>query len=285
VGVATLASLAGCFGSREGSSSFTARSQRLSEGNLTEAFTEQPADLSASQSALVDELVANETAVRFGNQQSEPFEDRTYVVSNGTYYLINRAEAGVETVDRDVLRAQRVNASDVAGDAVSLDSFPDSDHRPVRRTVVFAFRGQPDGYVFHSPPENTTTLRPDLEHEFVEYQDEFFRLSLTEETVDADRYEYSLTEIAADPQEFERYITSRRNITRLSSDDLTAETRAVFDDLTEGGEYDAFSPFSEAEQAMLDRLDVSQKGIGTDERKIAYDGSYYEITVSWSHGD
>lgn len=285
VGVAALASLTGCFGSREGSSSFTARSQRLSEGNVTEAFAAQPADFSASQSALVDEVVSNGTAVRFGNHRSEPFEDGTYVVSNGTYYLINRVTAGRETVERDVLRAQRVNASDVAGEAVSLDSFPDGDHRPVRRTVVFAFRGQPDGYVFHSPPDDTSTLRPDLEHEFVEYQNELFRLSVTNESVEADRHEYSATEIAAGPQEFETYVNTRRNVTRISPAELPPETRAVFDRILQEEEYEAWTQFSEAEQDVLDRLDVSQKGIGTDKREIQYNGSYYEITVRWAHGD
>ena len=257
----------------------------LSEGNVTEALAEQPADLSDAQSALVDELVSNGTAVRFGNQRSELFEDGTYIVSNGTYYLINRVETRTESVERPVLRARRVNSSDIAGDAVPLDSYSAGEYRPVRRTVIFAFRGHPNGYVFHSPPEDTSQLRPELAYEYVEYQDAFFRLSLTEEVVEADRYEYSITELAADPQAFEAYIRRRRNITRISPGDLSPETRDVFDHVVQRGEYDAWSPFSEAEQDVLDRLDVTQKGIGTDERTIAYNGSYYEITVRWSHGD
>ena len=285
VGSVITTSLAGCFGSREGSSSFTVRSRMLSEGNVTEALAEQPADLSDAQSALVDELVSNGTAVRFGNQRSELFEDGTYIVSNGTYYLINRVETRTESVERPVLRARRVNSSDIAGDAVPLDSYSAGEYRPVRRTVIFAFRGHPNGYVFHSPPEDTSQLRPELAYEYVEYQDAFFRLSLTEEVVEADRYEYSITELAADPQAFEAYIRRRRNITRISPGDLSPETRDVFDHVVQRGEYDAWSPFSEAEQDVLDRLDVTQKGIGTDERTIAYNGSYYEITVRWSHGD
>ena len=285
VGSVIAASLAGCFGSREGSSGFTARSRRLSEGNVTEAFAEQPADLSAAQSALVDDLVSNETAIRVGNQRSELFEDGTYVVSNGTYYLINRVETGSESVERPVLRAHRVNSSDIVGEAVPLDSYSDGDYRPVRRTVIFAFRGHPNGYVFHSPPEDTSQLRPDPAYEYVEYQDEFFRLTLTEKVVDADRYEYSITELAAGSQEFEAYIRRKRNITRISPRELPPETRDVFDQIIQRDEYDAWSPFSDAEQDVLDRLDVTQKGIGTDKRTIAYNGSYYEIIVRWSHGD
>lgn len=284
-GVATLASVAGCLGSRSGSSMFTVRSQKLSDGNVTDAFAAQPADLSAAQSAVVDELVANGTAVRYGERQSERFENGSYILSNGTYYQLSRTETGVETVERVVLEAAQVSSSEAERDAVPIDYYTDPDRRPVRRAVVTAFRGRPEQYVFHSPPAETSKLRPEPNHEFVEYQDEYFRLSVTETEVDADRYEYSLTDVATDEREFETVVTDHQTIIQLSSDELATETRTLLDELTERGEHDASSPFSEAEQNTLDLLNVSQKGVGSDQRVIRYDQSYYRITVQWSHVD
>jgi hypothetical protein len=285
VGVATLASVAGCLGSREGSSMFTARSQKLSDGNVTDAFAKQPPEFSDAQSGVVDELLSNGTAVRFGDEQSELFENESYILSNGTYYQINQTEAGVETVERVVLRAEQVSSTDIEREPVSLDYYTDADRRPVRRAVITAFRGRPEQYVFHSPPADTSQLRPEPDHAFVEYQDEYFQLSLATTDVDADRYEYSLVDVATDERAFETVVTDQQTIIQLSSDELTAETQALFDEITQRGKYDASSPFSEAEQDALDLLNVSQKGTGSDERLTRYNQSYYRITVQWSHVD
>jgi len=284
-GLAGLTGLSGCLSSVE----FTITSTEIPDGNFASFLARDETDLSATQAKLVDELLANESAVRFAYEADDLLKPGTYVRAENAYYQMQRTDAGTETVVRDVLQAEAVTESEAAGKAVSYEQYTGPNERPVLDAVITAFRGHPVPHVFHSPANETPQLRPTLQHEYVEYMDEQFRLSLSETEVHVDQYEYSVTQMADDEQAFEAYLREDRDIIRLSSDELRAETAEVFDKITTTGRYrgsdDALSPFSQAETEVLEQLEISQKGSGTDTRYMSYDGSLYEVVVTWSHSD
>lgn len=282
VGAAGLTSLSGClFLDRGPGGGFDLYVTEIAGRNLVNAFVTPKSELSPAQASVVVDLEEDAAAVGYGDRW---FSDGEFVRVEGSYFRISVGSAGEGTVRRPALRVVEVTESEADGEAVPLDEYGGADYDAVRRAVITEIRGDRGHHVFFGPPERTPQLRPEIEHEYVEHQDRYFRLAIAEEEVEARKVEYAWETVSADGDELEALIREERDVVEISAEELSDEERAILENALVD-KYSGALPYSDAEKRVFDLLNVSPKSNGVDERVFRYDGRYHRAEISWWHSD
>lgn len=214
----------------------------------------------------------------------QAFENETHVHVDDSYVRIVVEHDGTERVSRPVLTAGGVDEPPADEQAVAMDRYRSDAQRLVERAVVTAHRGAPEEVVL-DPDTQPAELDPEPEHRYVEYQGEKYRLSIDNRMVAIDRYRYEWDEVATTRDEFSEYLREAHYVADADEADLSAEGRNILAEAKNSPPYEATAPFDDAEEEVLDLLDVDRQDVGEVKRFLRFEGSYYRARIHWWHSD
>jgi hypothetical protein len=222
----------------------------------------------------------------YGTHGHQPFSDGEFVEVDGTFYRVDVAETGTKRLRRTVLGADQV--SNAAGEAVSIDTYPEAD----QRFVVIACRmalarerrdddrdreGHETRYevVFRTRSADDSALLPEPEYPLVTYDDRTFRLWTEERDLTEDEFRSTLTKIADDAETFRQQVEDEFVID-LDDRDLSGEQEEIIETAIETGEYTESGSISPAFNGLINLLREEEP---RPRSLIKYEGEYYE----WSY--
>jgi hypothetical protein len=250
------------------------RALQLRRVNPVEQYAASTGELDARERDAVEATVDGGSYTVYGADPRPPFHEVRYVEHDGVYYSVETDETETRTMNRDILRAERVNGTPTE-DAVEPDAYGDD-----RGTVVRAYRRAaypepdspvPDFVPVRSPP-NETELLPEPEHRYVVVGDSVvYRLSAEERQLEERGFDVTTERVADNDAQLRRRIDEEKAVA-IDADELPDEQRRVLDAATETGSYTEPSGGSDALDTVLERMD------GGD--LIRYRGDYYDPNVA-----
>lgn len=279
-GALCLTTLSGClFGFRGQDAGFDLSLDPVG-ADLRTAFTLDQSELSPTQAEIVDDLRESETTIGYDQQL---FDDGEILELDGSYYRVAVADDGTETIHRPVLEAELIDESEATDEPVPLDRYDDAAYDIVHPVVVTAHRGRMEPHVFYTETVRPEQLTPEPHYTSVTFQDEVYRLEISEQEIEADRIRYQWDELSGD--NVEEAIREEHDIIDVDSLDLSAEAESILEAARDDPPYVGTVSFSEAEEEVLAALNSEQQDVGPDTRWIVFRGTYYEAQVHWWHGD
>jgi len=282
---ASITALSGCFGGSGDDAGFDL-SVELVGTDLRAAFSQDRSALSPQQIEIVDELLANETAVGYGRRR---FRERTVdgiiLHIDDSYYRLSVTETGSETIRRDVLDAKRTDERNATSDPVSLNQYDDAAYEIVQPVVATAHRGRMEPHVFYTNAGRPAQLTPNPQHRYINFHDDVYQLTITEQAVDASRFEYTWSELPTATMTIEEAIHDQYHITDIAALELSAEAQTVLQDAIDDSPYAGTVPYAPGEEELVDALEAERAVRGTDPQWLFFRDRYYQATIDWWHGD
>lgn len=238
----------------------------------------QSTEFTATQTALVEETLANGEAATYGHR---PFSDGEYLEFQGTFYRATVEQTGTKQMGRLILIADE---REEAGETISVADVPAHDREPVVLAIRFALvhdrengrEDLPEGYVFRG--EEQSIWIPEPEHEVIEHGDRTFHLRVEKRELEEDEYTTTLEPVASSPDEFENRIEAEFVID-LDAHELSDEQRDIIETAIEG-EYRESGSISPEFSTLITLLRDNEP---RHESVIKYEGEYYAWTY-W-HSD
>ena len=220
----------------------------------------------------------------YGADPRPPFHRFEYVKYEDAYYRVETDERESRSMNRYVLRAQRVNASEGV-DAVEPDVYGDD-----RDTVVRAYQrrlmSEPSvrDFIPVRSPANETALLPEPEHPYVIGGDgTVYRLRVEDREVNERAYAVTTEHVADNDTAFLRHLDADK-IATVRDDKLTEKQREVLNTAIEEDRYTA-PPDAEPRSELVDifqrrgEFDVPSNYDGV----VKYNGEYYGWDSYYPH--
>ncbi|WP_256390851.1 hypothetical protein [Natronoarchaeum rubrum] len=279
-----ITALSGCllFGI-SGSSSRFDLSINVAGTELRTAFSLDQSELSPEQMGIIDALRENGTTVGYDQPR---FEDGEILHLDGSYHRIVVADTGSETIRRPVLKVEMIDESKISEDPVPLSKYDESAYKVVHEPVLAAQRVEEvTRQIFYTEATQPEQLQPKPQYKYVKYQDEVYRLEVTEQDIEADQIEYTWADLPTDETSIEEAIRDQYEILDVATMDLSADARSILEEAINTPPYEGTSPFSNAEEELLEALNTKQQDVGTDTRWIVFQERFYQARINWSHSD
>lgn len=244
--------------------------------DLGEEFLFTAAEWSATQRQLVGDGVPNGTA-RYGHR---PLRGGEFVEVDGTYYAVDVAENGTETVARPVLRAERVSGVD--GEARGFADLSREDALTLRCAVATSSGEGPEPCaVLHAGEESA--FWPDPPFEYWTNGDDSYHLTVSEQNVTLTRFDYTFRPVARSRPAFADYAARELLAADYDSMDLTAEQRDILRAAAREGVYrESPPPYSDE---FLDLVDAFRAGADSARDYVRFDGAYFLARTTEFHDD
>lgn len=300
---AGLASLAGCDSLQSSRSVEYTLYVETPDRPLTEIIQWKPQTNEDDPYAAVrrDAWAAAVTGQRDSTYGHSAVPDGEYTEHDGTYYQLHDAVTGSKRIERPVLRLHWVGRADEENvpDATPRDSLPELDQHAVL-PAYFAARareydgGAPwdlveeGGYVYRYADRAESELTPTPDHEYVSVHDTVLRVDVSYETLTEVEHTATATQVATSPKAFAAVADAAAVEVRLSSSDLSADARDLFERARRRETYTETMPLSTDFESLLSALHL-REALGCSQSNceneayetqyLAYDGAYYDCQL------
>lgn len=247
--------------------------------DLAAAVALGPDDYSSDQRRVVLEAASEGESRVYGHR---PIDEGAYVEYEDAYYRVQVAETGEEELTRTVLRSEAVNASEVDGSAVEMESYPRSDYEALKFAIATADK-EGEVYVFRGRSAGESALLPEPEHEYVERDGEYVRLVVEERRVTETEFTYTVERAASSEAEFRELAAERKVTATFRPSELSDEQNEMLRTAIEDEDYTEFEPISDGYRELLERIDSDgELPEGRNSTYVEYDGAFYRATLSVS---
>lgn len=273
--------VAGCPGARRSPDQAFVLSLDIAEtDDLIETFTTTGNEWVSTQTDIFETARDESAAIAYGDPV---FEDGLIIQTDKSIYQLSVSQNAVERIERPVLGAEPVDDDATVEEPVDIEWFHGGAEEAVGSVVQSVHGGDPEPHVFYQDDVLPPQLFPEPREEHVSYVGEVYRLSVAHRNIEADRFEYELAELAEADSTLEEVIAETYSFTVFG--EFSDEATEILEGTIDGPEYRADMPFSDAEEELLNRLDVKVKDVGVANRWIRHDQEYYHATFSWWHSD
>lgn len=275
-GLGGTTALAGCVLDTTNDSSMSIHLEEVPREQLGQKDAFTPDELEPIARETVSDGLTNGTTV-YG---TKPLAAGTFVVSNGSYYVVRITQNGTEAVERPVLEAEKVSSPN--GTVRDWGNLSRSDALTLRCAVTT--RDEQDAHPCVIFSGSDSAFWPELRFQYLESGDElYYRLHTTERTVTLDRYDYTFEPIASNRSSFADYVARERIAIDFSTADLSAEQRDILRTAaTEGVYRESPPPYSDALRELVEWVR------SVDDNNTVYvrfNGTYYEASERQSFDD
>lgn len=194
-------------------------------------------DVESKEHDVIRSAVKNGTATRTGRNRW--FDDRNTILLNQTVYIVNETRLASEKATRyEVGIYPAPESTNPELGVIRYDKLPTTDRRQLNRTLSRESTKENSGelnveYEPTTEDTNRSVFVPKQQYDILQYNGELYRVTIERELSSDVEYQYEVTEIAGNVEEFAEQLRDKHLFTL---DSLSPAEQAVIEEAIETGE-------------------------------------------------